>query len=524
MIFSDPTFLFLFFPIFAITFFGMGRRFGNDAALTTIFVASLLCYLPWGILPFTLLASSIVLNFSFAAWLYAPGLEEKQSTRKSIHLVGQVVNFAVLIWFKYQIVQYLWALNTGDRTFLMMLIPAGISFYTFHQAAFLADAYAREENVTRLLAGGRSPKTLLTSFARYGAFVSFFPQLVIGPITYLKEFYPQVTVRRFGRFSGIDVSIGLALIAAGLFKKLVLADNLSYVTTVVFTASEAGARLGAGGAMTGMLAYYAQLYLDFSGYSDIALGLARFCGIRYPINFFSPLKSVGIIDFYRRWHMTLTRVISRFVFQPMSIKGTRRSTRWPKKYRRLASLWLPLLLNFELIALWHGATMTFALFGLLHGTWYIAETEVRATRWFKAWRARSSALLRQILGRLIFTLPMMATFALFRSETLAGFGHLLYAATGLNGVPLSEGAESFGVRYYAVLGVCFVVIGLLPNSIELMRRYRPGLLPYINPLSRTAAMLPVWRPTWPWAILSGAFAIAALMFLSRQPPFLYQGF
>jgi D-alanyl-lipoteichoic acid acyltransferase DltB (MBOAT superfamily) len=525
MIFTDPAFLFLFFPVFALLFFAMGRRFGHDGALSVIFAASMVCYFPWGWLPFVLLSTSIVFNFAVAALLGADSLQRREDTRRWLHIGGQVVNFAILIWFKYQVVQYLLATGGGgDHVYLMMAIPAGISFYTFHQAAFLADAYAREPNVVQLISGARGMRGRLASFARYGAFVSFFPQLVIGPITYMKEFYPQVMGRKFGRFSGVDASIGLALIASGLFKKLVLADNVNFITTVVFFNAEAGAHLGAGAAAVGMMAYYAQLYLDFSGYSDIALGLARFCGIRYPINFFSPLKAVGILDFYRRWHMTLTRVISRFVFTPLSVAGTRRSARWPKKYRRLASLWLPLLINFELIALWHGATMTFVLFGLIHGTWYVAETEVRATKWFKAWRARSSDLLRQILGRLIFTIPMMMTFALFRSDSVAGFGRLIHAALGLNGVPAFAGGEDFGMRHFAILGICFFVIGVLPNSIELMRRYRPGLFPYANPLSRTAALLPAWRPTWSWAILSGVLMLASLWFIARQPPFLYQGF
>jgi D-alanyl-lipoteichoic acid acyltransferase DltB (MBOAT superfamily) len=404
----------------------------------------------------------------------------------------------------------------------MIAIPAGISFYTFHQAAFLADARNRDPDVVALIERIQSLPSAISAFIRYGAFVAFFPQLIIGPITYMREFYPQVDRRDFGRLRTIDLSVGLTLIAFGLFKKLVLADNLADISIFAFQGSQAAQSISTTTAVAGVLSYYAQLYFDFSGYSDMALGLARVCGLRYPINFFSPLKAVGIIDFYRRWHMTLTRVISRFVFTPLSVSGTRKATRLPKRWRRVLGLWIPLMINFELIALWHGAATTFVVFGVIHGAWYVLETEVRASKWFKSWRKRSSDGLRTLLGRLFFVGPMMFTFALFRSESLPGFGRLTLAAIGFGKGPWND--NTIGLGGMALLGAAFFVIGLLPNGIELLRNYRPGILTYVNPPSRIATALPAWRPTWSWAIGVGVLVLSSLYFISRQPPFLYQGF
>ena len=523
MIFTDPAFLFIFLPVFCAIFFICGRWFGPQSAITVLFFGSIVCYAPWGVLPVIVLMSSTLVNFIAGALLTHENTPINDRGKRSIYIIAQTFNFAILIWFKYQFIQFLLSFTSREPLdFAMIAIPAGISFYTFHQAAFLADARNRDHDVVALIGRIRSFPSAMTSFVRYGAFVAFFPQLIIGPITYMREFYPQVDRRDFGRLRTIDFSVGLTLIVFGLFKKLVLADNLADISIFAFQGSQAAQPISTTTAVAGVLSYYAQLYFDFSGYSDMALGLARICGLRYPINFFSPLKAVGIIDFYRRWHMTLTRVISRFVFTPLSVSGTRRATRLPKRWRSALGLWLPLIINFELIALWHGATATFVMFGVIHGIWYVVETEVRAKRWFKAWRRRTSDSLRTILGRLIFAAPMMFTFALFRSDSLPGFGRLTLAALGLGKGPWND--NTVGPGGFALLGAAFLIIGLLPNGIELLRNYRPGILTYVNVPSRIAIALPAWRPTWPWAIGVGVLALSSLYFISRQPPFLYQGF
>ncbi|MDB5579746.1 MAG: putative rane protein involved in D-alanine export [Bradyrhizobium sp.] len=523
MIFTDPAFLFLYLPVFCLIFYSCGRWLGPKSAVCVLFVASIICYIPWGISVTILLLFSIFVNFLLGVLLANDNSSLNDQKKKILYASGQLFNFVILIWFKYHFIQLLFSIvDHKPLDFATVMIPAGISFYTFHQAAFLADAHNHDRDVVALANNVQSLSSGFAAFMRYGAFVAFFPQLIIGPITYMREFYPQVDRRDFGKVRGIDLGVGFTLIAFGLFKKLVLADNLADVSVFAFQGSQSAQPISTATAVAGILGYYAQLYFDFSGYSDMALGLARICGLRYPINFFSPLKAVGIIDFYRRWHMTLTRVISRFVFTPLSISGTRKGMRLPKRWRPILGLWIPLLINFELIALWHGAATTFIVFGIIHGVWYVVETEIRSSKWFKSWRKGSSDSLRALLGRLIFAGPMMFTFALFRSDSLAGFGRLARAAVGLGKGPWND--NTISPEGLALLGAAFFVIGVLPNGIELLRNYRPGIMTYVNPQSRIASMLPAWRPTWLWAIGLGALVLWSLYFISRQPPFLYQGF
>lgn len=521
MLFTDPLFLFVFLPVACALFYGLSRLWGATAGLAVIFAASMVFYLPWGAFSTGLLITSVVVNFFISQGLLNLP-DERRRLRLTLVWGGEGYNLITLIWFKYHILRA-FVLRGGGIEAADLIIPAGISFYTFHQAAFLADAYRRDESVVRYLGGLKTLGDRAAGFVRYAAFVTFFPQLVIGPITYLKEFQPQVATQGFGRFRQSDIAVGLTLMTIGMFKKLVLADNLAPYADTVFSHAGDGLAIHPVSGWIGVFAYYAQLYFDFSGYSDMALGLARMFGLRYPINFFSPLKSVGVVDFYRRWHMTLTRVISRFLYTPLSLNGTRfaMKRRWPKGPTRMLALWIPLLVNFEVIGLWHGALWTFVTFGLVHGAWYILETEARNTKAWKRWKKQSPDWLRTFLGRCIFLIPMALCFALFRSESLGAMGHLLKSLFAFDfSIP---GAVPF-YKAVAMLMGAFAVIYFMPNSVELLRRWRPGLATYDNPSHAVRWLFPAWRPTWPWALFVGVLFVWGLYYVSRQPPFLYQGF
>ena len=519
MVFSDPFFLFAFLPLSCLIFYLAAGRFGANAGMGVMLVASLLFYAPHGLGNLLILCLSVATNFLVGTALV--GLPDtRQRLRKALFASGEAFNLILLCWFKYRIFSGL--LDVGEAFSLTaIVIPAGISFYTFHQAAFVADAYAREESVIRFLGPVAGRMATVGSFVRYAAFVTFFPQLVIGPITYLNEFEPQVLRRGFGKLRRSFLAIGLMLIAIGLFKKLVLADTLAIPAADVFDNIVARPDMSAPVAWRGVIAYYAQLYFDFSGYSDMALGIGMMFGVRYPANFYSPLKAVGIVDFYRRWHMTLTRVISRFLFTPLSLWGTRVAMRrkLPKALVRPLSLWIPLLVNFEVIGLWHGASTTFLLFGLIHGIWYVAETEVRGMKLWKRWRKSTSPFLRRFLGRALFVLPMMLTFALFRSVSLDAFWLLLSRL--FFGAWIETG--SFMI-YAKLFVVAYGIIYFLPNSVELLRRYRPALLPYANERYDLIGRYLAWRDTWPWAIYFLLLMAGSIYYLGKTSPFLYAGF
>ncbi|WP_336961464.1 MBOAT family protein [Sphingobium aquiterrae] len=522
MIFTDPLFLFVFLPVTLVAFYTALLIYGRTPALIILFLSSVIFYIPHSWFSTVLLILALIVNFSVA--LVITRMETGNRQRRRIYLLGQFYNGATLCYFKYKIVTLLLGPGSGLLVDIAGLaIPAGISFYTFHQAAFLADAYAREKNVTEFLGNLGSLRKGLAAFCRYGAFVAFFPQLIIGPITYLSEFHPQVKSRKFLQFDPINLAVGLSYISIGMFKKVVIADNLAPTVDIVFTSAGAGAPILPVQAWIGALAYMAQLYFDFSGYSDMALGLARMFGLRYPINFFSPFKATGIIDYYRRWHMTLTRVIARFLYTPLSVAGTRYAMvrRLGPIPFHLLSLWLPMLINFQIIGLWHGALWTFAVFGLMHGFWYALETEVRASKWYKARRTAMAPALRAMVERLIFFLPLCLSLAMFRSESVGGAFHLYAQMFGAS----PETPSAFDMQQpVLILAAAFFIIYACPNSVELMRRYRPAIMTYDNQSYGLAFLRGRWRPGWGQAGLVTVLVFSSLYYVSRQPPFLYQGF
>ena len=264
-------------PITLAVFYVVAHFLGKNYALAVLFLASIIFYIPHSLFSAALLITALIVNF--AVGVKITFMDDADRNRRRVYLAGQFYNLITLCYFKYKIVTLLFGPSNGLVTDIAgVAIPAGISFYTFHQAAFLADAYAREKNVTQFLGQLGSAKATFSAFCRYGAFVSFFPQLIIGPITYLSEFNPQVQSKRFLRLNPIDLAVGLSFIAIGMFKKVVIADNLAPTVDVVFSAADAGAVIHPAQAWIGALAYMGQLYFDFSGYSDMALGLAG--GIR----------------------------------------------------------------------------------------------------------------------------------------------------------------------------------------------------------------------------------------------------
>lgn len=535
MLFTDPVFLFLLLPLACIAFYTITPRFGYSAGFGALLIISLLFYYAWGPFYFCLLIASITANFASACVLLITP-DEKVGRRRAALALGLLYDFATLAWFKYRFMFDFFSGGQAGFSVVDIAIPIGISFYTFQQATFLLDAYSREASVVAYMGDMSSGWGKLRGYIHHAFFVSFFPHLVIGPIVYLHEFQPQVENPTFGRVRRRNLEVGFMLIAMGIFKKVVIADNVGKLANHVFDHYAGHGPLPIQAAAVGVtaiswagaIAYYIQLYFDFSGYSDMALGTARMLGIRFPFNFYSPLKSVGIVDFYRRWHITLTRVISRFLYTPLSVQGARFSIRrnLSRVPARVLSQWIPLLVNFAIIGFWHGARATFLLFGVLQGIWYIVETEVRSAKWWKAWRKRTSDGFRAVLGRVIFFFLMVPCFALFRAPDLQAFFSLLGGMFGSPDIVLHLGKVSHKLLLAGATGAAGIIVlaGFLPNSIELLRNYRPGIRTY-DTANYTPKMLRfAWRPDLKWALFGGAIFCATLYFIARQPPFLYMGF
>ncbi|UZE48095.1 MBOAT family protein [Rhodopseudomonas sp. P2A-2r] len=344
MSFSSPGFMFAFMPVFFACYFAVPLRLRNGLLM----LASLLFYSIDGGVATWVLIASIVVNYIVGL---AIELRSLQSLRSLVLLIGIVLNFIPLLYYKYwnflvSTANDIRGLTAGGGTFSMadILLPAGISFFTFQGLSYIVDIYRRE---------CCSARTIVD----FGMYHTLFPQLVAGPIVRYREVEPTIVNRPVAMN---DVEQGIFRFCIGLAKKIIIADNMGVVADSVFNL--AAGQLTTAAAWVGALAYTLQIFFDFSGYSDMAIGLGRALGFRFPENFDQPYRSLSITEFWRRWHMTLSRWFRDYVYIPLG--GNRRG------HRRT---YFNLLVVFVLCGLWHGAAYTFLLWGLYHGALLVAE-------------------------------------------------------------------------------------------------------------------------------------------------------
>ena len=274
----------------------------------------------------------------------------------------------------------------------VIILPLAISFFTFQQIAYLVDAYRGE--------------TREYNFLHYCLFVTFFPQLIAGPIVHHKEIMPQLTKEKIYSFCSENFNVGITIFILGLFKKVILADSVAVYATPVFEAASKNVSLTFVEAWGGALAFTCQLYFDFSGYSDMALGLGRMFGIRLPLNFNSPYKAVNIIEFWRRWHMTLSRFLKHYLYIPLG--GSRKG-----KARRQANLLITMLLG----GLWHGASWTFVVWGGLHGICLAINHAWHSIRRFMGHDIEKVSWQGRILSRTLTFFVVVVGWVFFKAES-----------------------------------------------------------------------------------------------------------
>ena len=324
MLFNSYEFLFLFLPLSVAGFFLVGSRGHHRLAVAWLAGASLFFYGWWNPAYVWLILASIGVNYTLGLGL---GSRPSQGglLRRFLLTLGITFNLGLLGYYKYSnfFVDTACSLMGGTSHLAAITLPLAISFFTFQQIAFLVDTYKGHARVYDLL--------------HYCLFVTFFPQLIAGPIVHHREMMPQFMRRSFLRLNSEHVAIGLTLFCMGLFKKVVLADGVAAYATPIFHAAEQGVSLSFFDAWAGALAYTFQLYFDFSGYCDMALGIARVFGIRLPLNFNSPYKARNMIEFWRRWHMTLSRFLRDYLYIPLG--GNRHG-----RVRRYVNLMLTMLL------------------------------------------------------------------------------------------------------------------------------------------------------------------------------------
>ncbi len=331
MLFNSYVFIFAFFPIVFFGFYTIGK---HSHALASLWLAasSLFFYGWWDVRYVSLLLVSIVFNYA-VGYLIARSLARTQANQPRMLLVVAIaVNLILLGYFKYAhfFVDNLNYLTGTTLSLGQVILPLGISFFTFTQIAFLVDTYQR--------------KVKEFNFVHYMLFVTYFPHLIAGPVLHHKEMMPQFAKRNVCHLNWDNVAVGLSIFVLGLAKKVLIADSLAEFATPIFSAVAAGEQVMLFESWIGALAYTLQLYFDFSAYSDMAIGLSLMFNVRLPMNFNSPYKATSIIDFWRRWHITLSRFLRDYLYIPLG--GSRHG-----KARRYMNLMITMLLG----GLWHGA-------------------------------------------------------------------------------------------------------------------------------------------------------------------------
>lgn len=529
MLFNSYEFLFAFFPA-TLCVFWFVRRFGLPYENLVLLAASWVFYAWWDVRFLALLLLSIVANYGLGRTIAYATEGRRARTADTLVTLGIALNLGVIAVFKYAnfFVSNFDALLGAQYVLAAVVLPLGISFFTFEQISFLVDVRRRE--------------CLPGNPVHYALFVSFFPRLVAGPILRYNEIAPQLQHRTSAPRASEDLMIGLTIFAIGLTKKALLADGIAPFVAPVFKAAAAGDPVSLFVAWGGVLAYTCQLYFDFSGYSDMAIGAARCFGIRLPMNFFSPYKAGSIIEFWRRWHITLSRFLRDYLY--IGLGGNRRG-----KARRYLNLMLTMLLG----GLWHGANWTFVFWGGLHGAYLMMNhgwIEL-AQRWDRLQRFRLSAVGR-MFGYALTFLAVTIAWAFFRSPTLASALTLVKGMAGLNGVALPSGlafllgpvrglithlgigfADISGTQFLSTYGWVAVLLALAflaPNTQELMIKFDPVLESADTLHARSVrengwlASRLVWSPTARWAVVIGALIFLGITSITRRSEFLYWQF
>ena len=512
MLFNSYLFLFAYLPVTLAGFFILGRRSQLWAA-AWLAAASLFFYGYWDYRYLPLLLGSVVFNYACAALLAASA----PARRTPILVVAIAANLGLLAYYKYAGFFLASAAQLLEQPVpaLHVVLPIGISFFTFTQIAFLVDTSQGKAQESR--------------FVHYLLFVTYFPHLIAGPVLHHKEMMPQFAQRRTFRLSASNVAIGSTIFFIGLAKKVLIADNIGAYAAPLFNEPAAPSLLLAWG---GVLAYAFQLYFDFSGYSDMAIGLSRLFGVRLPLNFDSPYKARNIAQFWRRWHMTLSRFLRDYLYIPLG--GNRCGP-----LRRHVNLMLTMVLG----GLWHGAGWNFIVWGALHGAylgihkgWGAAARRLHLPSGTRAGKLAATLLTftAVCVAWVFFRAPDMPVALTILKGMAGGFGLALPDALAAYLLPLQPMLAALGVVFYLGGGTAFVEtwtsIALaaliafgLPNTQQIMRRFEPALDFHGAAAAKRhgAARWLTWRATPAWAGAIALLALASLLALNRPAQFLY---
>jgi alginate O-acetyltransferase complex protein AlgI len=451
MLFNSYVFIFLFLPITWLIYFSLNKFKLVDLSKSFLLGSSLFFYAYWNPKYLPLILVSILLNYSLTNQILG---ETSEKRKKLLFYFGLTFNLGLLGYYKYTdfFLENLGLLTSIEFQTLSIILPLGISFYTLQQVAYLVDVYQGISGEKRLV--------------DYALFVTFFPQLIAGPIVHYDEIMPQLQSLKSKVFSPQNFAKGLFIFTVGLSKKVLIADTLSPWVTEGFSNTQTLHFFSAWGTS---LSYTLQLYFDFSGYSDMAIGLGYLFNIKIPQNFNSPLRAGNINDFWAKWHMTLSIFIRTYIFTPL-VKLMPKST---FGYSMIA-----MFLAMTIAGIWHGAAWTFVIYGMIHGIAIIIHYY---------WKKRKRKL-PYFLAWLITFNFVNISFIIFRAPTLTHAKHILLGMLGLQGIQLPKMGLNFLTKLGAKMGpymtneenlqLLFIMLGFLiifkaDNSTLLQDQFRP---------------------------------------------------
>jgi alginate O-acetyltransferase complex protein AlgI len=510
MLFNSVIFILIFLPISVTVYYFLLGKNNKNFALLFLVLCSLFFYGWWEPKYLLLIIISVVVNYSTVHFM------NKSIARVKLFLIaGIIFNLGLLGFFKYF---DLLVLTVNEITSLQfnswhIVLPLAISFFTFQQIAYLVDA--------------AQGKVKEQGFLNYILFVTFFPQLIAGPIVHHSEMMPQFKEKLLPEKFWENISVGLTIFTIGLFKKVVLAEQMAYWADKTFAASNMGVEIGMLDAWTGVLCFSFQVYFDFSGYTDMAMGAARLFGIKLPLNFFSPYKASNIIEFWRSWHITLSRFLRDYLYVPLG--GNKFGT-----LHRFKNLFIVMLLG----GLWHGAGYNFIIWGGLHGLYlsinhawhYVFKENINnTTNAFKIWS-----------GRMLTFLLVTYAWVYFRSDSLDSAINMSNGLMGLNGTvlpmhyaawfgnslaDLQQVGIEFGstITYGGGMQIIWIVamfgfVWLLPNTQEILRRYQPAIdfheIKSVGWMSKYF----IWSPNIMTGLIMSIMAISLIILILQGQP------
>ena len=470
MLFSSHEFIFVFLPVVLLGYFVLNRLPVAWLSRAWLVAGCFFFYGWFNIAYLLLIAASILVNFSIG---YGLGVPAHDRRRRALLWIGIIINLGLIGYYKYTdfFITNINAAWGTDWTLRRLLLPLGISFFTFQQISFLVDSYRR-------------PAATRYTPLNYSLFVLFFPQLIAGPIVHHHEMMPQFDDPERAKPNFLNLSAGLHLFAIGLFKKVVLADTFAEWATNGF---DGLTTLSFWQAWVTAIAYTFQIYFDFSGYCDMAMGIGRMFNIHLPTNFNSPYRANNIKQFWLRWHMTLGRFLSHYVYVPLG-------------GNRVGNLrnYINIMLTFLISGLWHGAGWTFIIWGGIHGAAMVGH---------RFWENRGLHMHRR-LGRAMTFLFVICAWVLFRASSVSNALNVyrgMFFSTDFDWqkveVILAAGMKPSDARDWLV--VAFILVLLFKNAMQKSHTF---------------------KPTVKNAVVTAILLVVSVLYMSRISPFIYYNF